>query len=83
MKRIAFATLLVIAGTGSAVLAGGVTAPVGEPSPVVREETTPPDRSEGTQGGGPREEGTSRPARDSAATSCSSVFDRATPACRS
>lgn len=82
MKHIAFATLLVIAGTGSAVLAGGVTAPVGEPSPVVREETTPPDRSEGTQGG-PREEGASRPARDSAATSCSSVFDRATPACRS
>ncbi|MPL74780.1 hypothetical protein DFO80_1391 [Rhodobacter sp. 140A] len=82
MKHIAFATLLVIAGTGSVVLAGGFTAPVDEPSPVVREETTPPDRSDGTQGG-TREEGASRPARESATTSCSSVFDRATPACRS
>lgn len=82
MKRIAVVTLLVIAGTGSAVLAGGVTAPVGEPSPVVREETTPPDRPDGTQSG-PTAESASQPARDSAATSCSSVFDRATPACRS
>ena len=81
MKHIPFATALLMAGSGSAALAGGYTVSVSEPSPAVREETTSPDRPAGPQGS-PTEQDARRPSRDSAASPCSSVFDRATPACR-
>ena len=81
MNHIAFATVLVMACAGSTVLAGGYGAPVGEPSPVTGVETTTPDHPADTQNGftGPD---ASHPERGSAATPCSSVFDRGTPACR-